>query len=69
MIQSQTERDRTEDCLVNVPTAAKILSLSRGKVYQLMESGALPYIKIGKCRRVERQALRDLVNRHRLQAS
>lgn len=35
-----------------VQDVAKFLSVSRSKVYQLMESGKLPYVKLGKSRRV-----------------
>jgi excisionase family DNA binding protein len=35
-----------------VPTVARFLSISRSKVYQLMDSGELPYVKLGKSRRV-----------------
>ena len=35
-----------------VPEVAKFLAISRSKVYQLMDSGELPYVKLGKSRRV-----------------
>ena len=35
-----------------VSAVAKFLAISRSKVYQLMESGQLPYVKLGKSRRV-----------------
>jgi excisionase family DNA binding protein len=35
-----------------VQAVSEFLSLSRSKVYQLMETGKLPYVKIGKSRRV-----------------
>ena len=38
--------------LARVAEVAKYLTLSRSKIYQLMESGGLPYVKIGKSRRV-----------------
>lgn len=40
------------EALQTVTTVAKYLSLSRSKVYQLMEAGSLPYVKIGKSRRL-----------------
>jgi excisionase family DNA binding protein len=51
----------TQDCretarhaagLRPVRDVAAFLSISRSKVYQLMASGALPYVKLGKSRRV-----------------
>lgn len=38
--------------LQTVQAVAKYLSLSRSKVYQLMERGELTYVKIGKSRRL-----------------
>jgi excisionase family DNA binding protein len=35
-----------------VHAVANFLSVSRSKVYQLMDSGELPYVKLGKSRRV-----------------
>ncbi len=35
-----------------VPAVARYLSVSRSKVYQLMDAGELPYVKLGKSRRV-----------------
>ena len=35
-----------------VPEVAKFLAISRSKVYQLMDSGELPHVKLGKSRRV-----------------
>lgn len=40
------------DGLQPIHIVAKFLALSRSKVYQLMESGQLPYVKLGKSRRV-----------------
>lgn len=40
------------DGLQTVQAVARFLSLSRSKVYQLMERGDLPYVKIGKSRRL-----------------
>jgi excisionase family DNA binding protein len=35
-----------------VQAVAQFLAISRSKVYQLMDSGDLPYVKLGKSRRV-----------------
>lgn len=50
--------------LVEVMEAAAWLSVSRSTVYSLMESGELPYVKIGASRRVPKQALIELSARH-----
>ncbi|MFI7438665.1 helix-turn-helix domain-containing protein [Nonomuraea indica] len=38
--------------LVTVPEAAEALAISRAKLYQLMASGALIYVQIGRSRRI-----------------
>ena len=52
---SQTPRktnDSNEDGLQPVSRVAKFLSVSRSKVYAMMESGDLRYVKLGKSRRI-----------------
>lgn len=46
--------------LVSVPEAAAFLGLSRSKVYVLMDTGHLIYVKLGKSRRVPKRALIEL---------
>lgn len=41
--------------------AAEVLSLSRATVYELLSSGSLPSIKIGRSRRITRAALESFV--------
>jgi excisionase family DNA binding protein len=48
------------DGLLRVREAATFLSLSVASVYALMERGELPYIKIGRSRRIPRAALVEL---------
>jgi excisionase family DNA binding protein len=38
--------------LARVTDVARFLSISRSKVYAMMDSGQLPYVKLGKSRRV-----------------
>ncbi len=52
--------------LRSVREISAYLSLSRSKVYQLMESGELPYIKFGKSRRVRWGDVLQLVESHRV---
>ena len=37
--------------------AARLLSVGRSTLYELMESGAIPFVKIGRSRRIRREAL------------
>jgi excisionase family DNA binding protein len=46
-----------------VPEAARFLSISRSKLYEMMDKGELAYVKLGRCRRIRRRELTDLVSR------
>jgi excisionase family DNA binding protein len=46
--------------LVNLREACGYLGLSRGMLYKLMDGGHLHFVKIGKSRRIPRQALTNL---------
>jgi excisionase family DNA binding protein len=51
--------------LMKIREAAQYLAVSRGTLYKLMDNGELPYLKIGKARRVEHRALQELIDRNR----
>ena len=61
MTQPQGHTEETpaqpEPLLVRVEEAARLLSLSRSMVYQLMDSGVLPSIRCGSARRIPTAAL------------
>lgn len=42
---------------MTIPEAAEFLRISRAGLYKLMDRGELPYVKIGRCRRVPRRAV------------
>lgn len=44
--------------------AKDFLHVSRSKLYLLMASGELPYVKLGKSRRVRMAALLSLIEEH-----
>ena len=56
--------DRPDSGLQPVNKVARFLSLSRSKVYSLMEAGELPYVKLGKSRRVRWEDVLQLVARN-----
>lgn len=58
----QTPTDTTP--LHPVQEVARFLSLSRAKIYQLMTAGELPYVKLGKSRRVRWGDVLKLVDRN-----
>jgi excisionase family DNA binding protein len=58
-----TETSLIDDGFVTVPEGAKFLSVSRAKVYALMDQGQLAFCKFGKSRRIPRKALREYAER------
>jgi excisionase family DNA binding protein len=46
--------------LATIADAQAFLKLSRSAIYGLMETGQLPYVKLGRCRRIPRRALTAL---------
>ncbi|MDO8120639.1 helix-turn-helix domain-containing protein [Isoptericola sp. b490] len=47
-----------DDRLLYCPAdAARLLSIGRSTLYELLDSGALPSVKIGRARRIPREAL------------
>ncbi len=58
--------DPSRNGLATVKEMAAYLGVSRSKVYQLMDQGELPYVKLGRSRRIrwldaEALVLRSLV--------
>jgi excisionase family DNA binding protein len=47
--------------LVSVREAARLLGVGKSTIYSLMGEGELPYVKIRKCRRVQRHALEEYI--------
>ncbi len=52
-----------EPILVRVEEAARILSLSRSTIYEMMDAGELPSVRRGTARRIPLAALRAWVDR------
>lgn len=50
--------------LLTIDEACELLAIRRTKLYALMERGELPYVKIGKCRRLKRADVQKLVEDH-----
>lgn len=49
-----------EEGLMTVAEASKFLRVGKSMLYDLMESGQLVYVKIGRARRIPKRALIDL---------
>lgn len=53
-----------EDCLLTVPEAAEVLSISVRKLYRLIGEGEFPPVfKIGRLSRVRKMHVMDYINR------
>jgi excisionase family DNA binding protein len=52
-----------EDGAFAIPEAQRFSTLSRATIYNLMESGELPYIKMGRRRAIPRRALIEMMSR------
>jgi excisionase family DNA binding protein len=58
--------DVIERELVTVRDAANFLGLGVATVYRLMDKGQLPYVKLGRSRRISREDLRACVQKNRV---
>jgi excisionase family DNA binding protein len=56
----------TEDAVLTVPEAAKLLRLSRTFTYQLVAEGELPCLRFGRRVLVPRAALEQFISEHAL---
>lgn len=62
-IQETTAVVALDGGFLTVPQAARFLSVSRAKLYTMMDAGDLQYAKFGRCRRIPAQALREFAER------
>jgi excisionase family DNA binding protein len=69
MMASTSEQSIPADRLCTVAAIAAHLSLSRSTIYLLMDRGQLPYVKLGKSRRIRWSDVRDLIDRCRVGGS
>ena len=53
----------SEPLLVRVEEAARMLSLSRSTIYELLDRGELPSVRCGAARRIPVAALRAWIDR------
>ena len=56
----ESRLDLMEEGLVSVRKGGEFLGYGHTKMYQLMDSGALPYVHFGKSRRIPVRALKEL---------
>ena len=58
-----------EKLLLKVPEAAELVGLGRSKLYELMQAGQIPVIRIGRGVRIPASGLREWVARQAEDAS
>ena len=61
MIEQKPTNTAIEPLLVRVEEAARMLSLSRSTIYEMMDAGELPSVRRGTARRIPVAALRAWV--------
>jgi excisionase family DNA binding protein len=61
MIEPKQLTTPVEPLLVRVEEAARMLSLSRSTIYEMLDSGELPSVRRGVARRIPMTALRAWV--------
>ncbi len=61
--QSIKGEDLVAEGLLTIAAAAEFLSISRSKLYEMMDEGELQFVKIGRSRRVPRRAVTELAAR------
>lgn len=61
MSDQNQPKGQVDPLLVRVEEAARLLSLSRSMIYEMMNSGELPSVRCGAARRIPLAALRAWV--------
>jgi len=57
---SEEPEDIVSEGLMTVAAASEFLSIGRSKLYDLMDSGELRYVKLGRSRRIPRRSVHQL---------
>lgn len=63
--EQQPERQNEEPLLVRPEEAARLLSVGRTMIYELMKRGELPVVHIGRATRIATRDLHAWVDQHR----
>jgi excisionase family DNA binding protein len=62
---SPNQNHAADGGLLTIEESAQYLRISRSKLYQLMDTGGISFVKIDKCRRIMRRDLDELIERLR----
>jgi excisionase family DNA binding protein len=63
MSDQQQSTTHIEPLLIRVEEAARILSLSRSTIYQMLDSGELPSVRCGTARRIPIASLHEWISK------
>lgn len=55
------EAQKTEFVFVKPVRAAKLLDMSKSKIYEMIQRNEIPFVRLGGCLRIPMSALDDLV--------
>lgn len=64
VLETTKRETMVEPLLVRVEEAARMLSLSRSTIYEMMDAGELPSVRRGTARRIPLAAIRQWVATH-----
>jgi len=63
-LRKPSDEELVSGGLMRVPDAGEFSGLSRSMLYELMDTGELVYVKLGRARRIPRKALVALAARN-----
>ena len=49
------------ELLIKVPAAARKLAVSKSKLYELINEGVIPHVRVGKCLRIPTRELESWI--------
>lgn len=61
-------KQNLEPLTVRIPRAIEMTGIGRSKIYELIQSGALDVVKVGRCTLVTVDSIRRLVGRRQPEA-
>jgi excisionase family DNA binding protein len=61
---NEEQRRLLVDGMLTVSQAKQLCGLGRSKLYELMDRGDLPFAKIGRSRRIPKNALLSFIAKH-----
>ena len=60
-VEDAVDNIKSEFVFVKPVRAAKLLDMSKSKIYEMIQRNEIPYVRLGGCLRIPMSALDDLV--------